>query len=137
MAREGQSHPTQKVPTVLAYLPKGDTFRWGYQAEGMENVVRGVKLLLDKSKEVLFRPAIESELIIKGLDRAPVGIAGEYLKSLFAHNKDILDRHGIDKLMRSMNVQYILTVSGSLVSRSHRPDQTSCMLCRFKSKPFV
>lgn len=76
----------------------------------MANAVGGVKLLLDKSKEVLFRPAIDSELIIKGLERKPVDVAGAYLKALFAHAKEILDRRGIGKLMQSMDVQYILTV---------------------------
>ncbi|KAJ5988528.1 hypothetical protein N7481_003738 [Penicillium waksmanii] len=97
-----------KAPSVLAY--QYDHVRWGYQVDEMKEAVRGVKLLLDKSKELKFGPAIESEHIIEKMFRTPVDVAAEYLKEIFTHAKCILERRGIASLMKNMDVQYILTV---------------------------
>lgn len=76
----------------------------------MKNAVRGVKLLLDKSKDIKFRPSIEAESIIEEMRRTPTAVAGEYLKKIVSHARLILDRRGIGSLMKAMDVQYILTV---------------------------
>lgn len=76
----------------------------------MKPAVRGIKLLLDRSKEIQYGPAAKSERIIQGLCKKPVEVAGEYLEKMVSHAKGILNRRGIGSLMRTMDVQYILTV---------------------------
>lgn len=76
----------------------------------MKQAIRGVKLLLDSSKEISFGPALESKTLIKKMHREPVAIVGEYLQKLVSHAKCILDKRGIGALMKTMDVQYILTV---------------------------
>lgn len=76
----------------------------------MGDAVRGVKLLLDRSKEIRYGPAIESDEMIKRMSKEPVDVAGQYLKKIVSHGQRILDRRGIGGLMKTMDVQYILTV---------------------------
>lgn len=76
----------------------------------MKPCIKGFKLLLDQSKEIRYLPAIESEAIIQGMDKKPVEIVGMYLKKLVSHTRAILRRRGIESLLDTMNVQYILTV---------------------------
>ncbi|OQE16192.1 hypothetical protein PENSTE_c025G09627 [Penicillium steckii] len=97
-----------KVPTVLAYH-NNDT-RWGYQVNDLEESVRGFKLLLDKSKDIKFRPAIESEILIQKMSQPPVRFAGEYLNKIVSHAKSILGRRVLGKSMNSMDIHYIVTV---------------------------
>lgn len=99
---------SQKVPTVLSY--HDGEIKWGYQVDGMKEAVRGVKLLLDKSKQIRYGPTIESEKLIQTMGKKPVEVAGEYLKMIVSHAKRILHRRGVGSLMRTMDVQYILTV---------------------------
>ena len=76
----------------------------------MKPCIRGFKLLLDKSKNLSYGPAIESEAIIQSLDKKPVDIAGIYLKKLMSHARTILCRRGIESVLDTMDVQYIVTV---------------------------
>ncbi|KAJ5715488.1 uncharacterized protein N7483_012669 [Penicillium malachiteum] len=103
---------SQKAPTIISY--QNDEVRWGYQVDDMKEAIKGVKLLLDTSKETHYRssygPAKESSRILDEMRKKPVDVAGEYLGKLVAHLKFILDRRGIGSVMKTMDVQYILTV---------------------------
>ncbi|KAJ5726922.1 hypothetical protein N7493_005949 [Penicillium malachiteum] len=103
---------SQKAPTVIAY--QNGEARWGYQVDDMKEAVKGVKLLLDTSKEKHYKssygPAEESHRILEKMQKKPVDAAGDYLGKMVAHLKFILDRRGIGSVMKTMDVQYILTV---------------------------
>ncbi|KAJ5116884.1 Heat shock protein 70 family [Penicillium angulare] len=105
---EGGNNSSQKVPTLISF--RGDTALWGYMVNEMKPCIRGFKLLLDKSKNLSYGPAIESEAIIQSLDKKPVDIAGIYLKKLMSHARTILCRRGIESVLDTMDVQYIVTV---------------------------
>lgn len=76
----------------------------------LKESVRGFKLLLDKSKDIKFRPAIESEILIQKMSQPPVRVAGEYLNKIVSHAKSILGRRVLGKSMNSMDIHYIVTV---------------------------
>jgi molecular chaperone DnaK (HSP70) len=101
---------SQKVPTLISYDNHG--IQWGYQVDDMKAVVRGVKLLLDKGQTFRYAPAVESERIIQGLGKEPVGVSGEYMRMMVSHAKQILDRRGIGNFLDTLDVQYILTIPG-------------------------
>ncbi|KAJ5099054.1 hypothetical protein N7532_006055 [Penicillium argentinense] len=99
---------SQKVPTVLSYQNNG--IGWGYQADHIEEAVRGFKLLLDTSKVFRFTPTLQSGQTIQRMEKKPVEVAGDYLKIIVTHAKDVLGRRGVSSLLRTMHLQYILTV---------------------------
>lgn len=97
---------SQKVPTVISYNASGA--RWGYQINDCEAAIRGIKLLLDESKVVEYGPSIESQSLLDG--KRPVEVAGHFLKRLLSYTQGILDRRGLGSLMKTWDVQYIVTV---------------------------
>ncbi|KAJ5931069.1 hypothetical protein N7466_006562 [Penicillium verhagenii] len=102
---------SQKTPTVISY--QDGEVRWGYQVNEYKPAVRGVKLLLDKGRQMTtYGPALESEVIIQDLKKEPVDIAGDYMMMMVSHVKRVLDRRGIGSLMNTLNVKYVLTIPG-------------------------
>ena len=93
---------------MISYSSGG--IRWGYQIGDLEEAIRGIKLLLDKSKATEYKPALNSQHLISAQGKEPVDAAADYLKKLFSHAKSILDDQGIGSLVQSWDVQYILTV---------------------------
>ncbi|KAJ5116879.1 Heat shock protein 70 family [Penicillium angulare] len=76
----------------------------------MKECIRGVKLLLDRSQDIQYGPAVESDDLLMKLEKKPVEVTADYLKKLVSHLKEVLDRRGIGCLMKTMDVHYTLTV---------------------------
>ncbi|KAJ5365517.1 hypothetical protein N7517_008403 [Penicillium concentricum] len=109
----GGNITSQKVPTLCSYENNG--MKWGHQTDqsshpGSEHgLIQGVKLLLDESQKLRYKPATDSQEIIKDLRKTPVDVAGDYLQKLVGHAREILRRRfGIALL--AMDLEYILTV---------------------------
>lgn len=89
--------------------------QWGYQTDQslhpskQEKLIQGVKLLLDESQKFRYAPAIDSQEIIKSLNKTPVKVAGDYLRKLIAHAQDVLTRR-FGTALQTMDMEYILTV---------------------------
>ncbi|KAK4861131.1 hypothetical protein LT330_004047 [Penicillium expansum] len=109
----GGNITSQKVPTLCFY--DGDRMQWGYQTDQslhpskQEKLIQGVKLLLDESQKFRYAPAIDSQEIIKSLNKTPVKVAGDYLRKLIAHAQDVLTRR-FGTALQTMDMEYILTV---------------------------
>lgn len=89
--------------------------KWGYQTDqsihpGKEQrLIQGVKLLLDESQKFRYKPAAESQEVIKNLNKASMEVAGDYLGKLVAHAQDVLTRR-FSTALQTMDLEYILTV---------------------------
>ncbi|KAJ5977810.1 hypothetical protein N7501_001152 [Penicillium viridicatum] len=109
----GGNITSQKVPTLCSY--EGKHMKWGYQTDqsihpGKEQrLIQGVKLLLDESQKFRYKPATESQEIIKNLNKASMEVAGDYLGKLVAHAQDVLTRR-FSTALQTMDLEYILTV---------------------------
>ncbi|KAJ5143425.1 uncharacterized protein N7515_002212 [Penicillium bovifimosum] len=109
----GGNTTSQKVPTLCSY--KDNRLIWGYQADlprcpgEQQQLIRGVKLLLDESQQFRYAPAVNSRGIIKDLNVTPLEVAGDYLGKLVAHAHGILRRR-FGSVLGTMDLQYILTV---------------------------
>lgn len=101
---------SQKAPTLISY--HSNEIQWGYQVNDMSTAVRGVKLLLDTSQPTRYVPAAESERLIRALRKEPVAVAGDYMKTILSHAKEILHRRGMRDLLKRPDVKYILTIPG-------------------------
>ncbi|KAJ5548339.1 hypothetical protein N7513_005573 [Penicillium frequentans] len=101
---------SQKAPTLISY--HGNEIQWGYQVDDINTAVRGVKLLLDTSQPTRYIPAAESERLIRALKKEPVAVAGDYMKMIVSHAKQILHRRGMGDLLERPDVKYILTIPG-------------------------
>ena len=99
----------QKAPTAISYHTSG--IRWGYQIGDLEEeVVRGIKLLLDDTKATQYTPSIKSKRLIEARGKSPIDAAADYVKKLFDHTKTILDKRGLGVLLERCDVHYTLTV---------------------------
>ncbi|KAF9887338.1 hypothetical protein FE257_010333 [Aspergillus nanangensis] len=103
----GGNRTTPKVPTTIKY--DGDTQRWGYETSSLENVIRGVKLLLDESQEVKYQPASEARAMIASQGKSPVEVASDYLQRLVDHTQTILRRR-FGTAVQDMRYHYILAI---------------------------
>ncbi|KAJ5771670.1 hypothetical protein N7520_002199 [Penicillium odoratum] len=101
---------SQKALTLISYV--NDKIRWGYEVNDMKAAIRGVKLLLDPSQVVRWLPAAESEHLISDLRKEPVDVAGDYMKRMVSHIANIIDRRGLGDLLKTLNIQYVLTTPG-------------------------
>lgn len=90
----------------------GDEIQWGYQVDDMNAAIKGVKLLLDSSQTIRYIPAAESERLIQALKKQPVDVAGDYMKLIVSHAKEILHRRGKGSLLERPDIRYILTIPG-------------------------
>ncbi|KAJ5261133.1 Heat shock protein 70 family [Penicillium angulare] len=108
----GGNGTSQKVPTLISY--NGNKTLWGYQVDDMKECIRGVKVLLDRSQDIQYDPAVESDDLLRKLEKKPVQVTADYLKKLISHLQDILDRRGIGCLMKTMDVHYTVTVPAEL-----------------------
>ncbi|KAJ5219672.1 hypothetical protein N7468_008876 [Penicillium chermesinum] len=106
---DGRNRSLQKVPSCLTYGTSA--VNWGYQVndEVHPNAIRGLKLLLDDSKPVTYRPSIEAKSHLKSLGKSTVDAIADYLRALVGHAKEILRRR-FDSALDIMEIQYILTV---------------------------
>ncbi|KAJ5618585.1 hypothetical protein N7528_006696 [Penicillium herquei] len=92
------NNTSQKAPTIISY--QNGEVRWGYQ-------VNDIKENYYKSS---YGPAEDSKRILERMCKKPVDAAGDYLKKIVAHLHSILDRRAIGSVMKTMDVQYVLTV---------------------------
>ncbi|KAJ6153673.1 hypothetical protein N7470_006632 [Penicillium chermesinum] len=106
---DGRNRSLQKVPSCLTYGTSA--VNWGYQVndEVHPNAIRGLKLLLNDSKPVTYRPSIEAKSHLKSLGKSTVDAIADYLRALVGHAKEILRRR-FDSALDIMEIQYILTV---------------------------
>lgn len=127
---------SQKVPTTISY--SGKEIRWGYQVDDLTEAIQGVKLLLDRDQNIDFKPSIASENTMRHLGKKPVEVAGEYLKKVKEHTEAILRRRGLQTLLTTMDVQYILTVPAVWSDKAKDNTKQAAILAGFpRSKLFL
>lgn len=97
---------SQKVPTILS---RGVPTKWGYQVRGGADTIQGFKLLLDKSEEIRYLPAVDCQTFMEKMKSTPVQVSGDYLKFLLAHVKDLLGRR-FGSAWPAMQLDCVLTV---------------------------
>ncbi|RHZ44338.1 uncharacterized protein CDV56_100181 [Aspergillus thermomutatus] len=102
-----RNRTTPKVPTTISY--ENGKFLWGYQTPMFGEVVRGVKLLLDPTQEIDYRPAVQSKDILAKYGKQPLDVARDYLQLLVNSAKETL-RRGFGNALDSMEIRYVLTV---------------------------
>lgn len=98
---------TPKVPTTISY--ENGKLLWGYQTPMFGEVVRGVKLLLDPTQEIDYRPAVKSKEILAMYNKQPLDVARDYLQLLVNSAKETLRRR-FGNALDSMEIRYVLTV---------------------------
>lgn len=127
---------SQKVPTTISY--SGKEARWGYQVDDLTEAIQGVKLLLDQNQKIDFKPSAASEDIMRRLGKKPVEVAGEYLKKVKEHTESILRRRGLQTLLTTMDIQYILTVPAVWSDKAKDNTKQAAILAGFpRSKLFL
>jgi molecular chaperone DnaK (HSP70) len=84
-------------------------FQWGYQTGPFDEVIRGVKLLLDEEQSCAYAPASDSALLLKRKGKTPVEASGDYLRQLVSHAKTILKRR-FGRAVECMELKYVVTV---------------------------
>lgn len=72
-------------------------------------VVCGIKLLLDPTQEIDYRPAVKSKEILAKYDKQPLDAARDYLQLLVNSAKGTLRRR-FGNALDSMEIKYVLTV---------------------------
>jgi molecular chaperone DnaK (HSP70) len=95
------------VPTTISYDNK--KFSWGFQTTYSEEVIRGLKLLLDPDQETNYQPSLEAKRLLKRLGKTPGQVTTEYLKELVGHAKGILKRR-FGPAADEMDLSFVLTV---------------------------
>lgn len=95
------------MPTTISY--DNNRFSWGFQTTHSENVIRGIKLLLDPDQETKYEPSLDAKWLLKSLDKTPGEVAADYLKELVDHVKDIHKRR-FGSAADQMNLKFVLTV---------------------------
>jgi molecular chaperone DnaK (HSP70) len=95
------------VPTTISYDNK--KFSWGFQTTYSEEVIRGLKLLLDPDQETNYQPSLEAKKLLKRLGKTPGQVTAEYLKELVGHAKGILKRR-FGPAADEMDLSFVLTV---------------------------
>ncbi|KAJ5186887.1 hypothetical protein N7449_009881 [Penicillium cf. viridicatum] len=109
----GGNITSQKVPTLCSY--DGKHMKWGYQTDQSihpgkgQQLIQGVKLLLDGSQKFRYAPASDSQKIIEDLSKTPMKVAGDYLGKLVTHTQEVLKRR-FGTALQTMDLEYILTV---------------------------
>lgn len=124
------------MPSVLS---AGNDKRWGYQVGDETGALRGVKLLLDESKQVRYQPAIKSKRIIEDMNSTPVQVAGDYLTFLASHAREILDRR-FGSALPAIQLEYDLTVPAVWSDKAKRRHMTGSMLSGYstiKGSPII
>ncbi|KAF7137054.1 hypothetical protein CNMCM5793_006905 [Aspergillus hiratsukae] len=100
-----RNRTTPKVPTTISY--ENGKFLWGYQTPMFGEVVCGIKLLLDPTQEIDYRPAVKSKEILAKYDKQPLDAARDYLQLLVNSAKGTLRRR-FGNALDSMEIKYRL-----------------------------
>ncbi|CRG91300.1 hypothetical protein PISL3812_08348 [Talaromyces islandicus] len=104
---DGGNRTSPKVPTTISY--DNQKFSWGFQTTHSEDVIRGIKLLLDPDQETNYNPFLNAKKLLKSLDKTPSDVTADYLKELVDHAKDILKRR-FGPAANHMDRVFVLTI---------------------------
>lgn len=86
-----------------------NAFSWGFQTTRSEQVIRGIKLLLDPDQEMNYQPSLEAKKLLNYLRKTPGEVTAKYLEELVGHVKGILKRR-FGPVADEMDLKFVLTV---------------------------
>ncbi|KAH8656043.1 hypothetical protein BGZ60DRAFT_567892 [Tricladium varicosporioides] len=104
-----------KVPSVLTYNSKGEVTSWGYDLDNKREFVSWFKLGLSDEAAEKFQNEqpqrfAKLENILAWLKKEPVDVVSDYLRCLWTHTIEIIQRSIGKQLWENINIKIVLTV---------------------------